>query len=81
MLLLSQYDRQELKMASSGLEPERFCRLPEQTREEYVAAIDEVVRKIVKRNPEAFKEKALINHRANIKRIEERNENESSRIL
>jgi hypothetical protein len=76
MLLLSQIDRQELRMASSGLEPEKFCKLSEELREEYIAKIDKVIRSIVDRNPGAFKDKALNNHRMEIKRLEMRKETE-----
>jgi hypothetical protein len=74
MLLLTEYDRMELRNASSGLTPYDFSKLSKEEKEEYTKLQDKVIFKIMKRNPGAFRPGVIEDFVDDRQRLEERKE-------
>jgi hypothetical protein len=63
MILLTQIERQYLKMASSGLTPENFTSLSDEARDDHTRNLDKVIYGLMEENPNAFTEEALADHK------------------
>lgn len=63
MVLLSEIQRQYLKMASSGLSSANFMNLEEDQQDQFIRKLDKVVYGLMEESPEAFTERALIEHK------------------
>lgn len=63
MILLTQLQRQYLKMASSGLSPANFTSLSDEERDNHTRKLDKVIYGLMEENPNAFSEMSIADHK------------------